>query len=367
MSQNILLVEPDFPIADKSRNHCHFLPIGLLKIGSFHQRLGDRVYLLRGLNKSPVTPDRVLVTSLFTYWSRQVHDATAFYHALYPSAEIEIGGIYASLMPEDCRRRSPFACVQPGLYRGGCAETVPVDYTILQENLAYQIVHASRGCKRHCTFCGTWRIEPKFTYKETVLPEIQKPRLVFYDNNLLANPHIEKILGEIATFRLENARSITWECQSGLDLRLLTPERALLLKRSRMQFPRVAWDGPYSDWPRVKKAIQMLKAVGYGRKDIFVFMIYNHSLPYVEMVKKVDACRRWRVRVIDCRYRPLDAVKDNYHPGPRPQPPNSYYIHRGWSDAAVRGLRRKVRQQNIAILLDLPGGRYIRGCEQRKV
>ena len=367
MSENILLAEPEFPIADKSRNHSHFLPIGLLKIGSYHRRLGDDVYLVRGLKECPFTPDRVLVTSLFTYWSRQVHEAIAFYHGLYPSAEIEIGGIYASLMPEDCRRRSPFARVQVGLYRGGCAETVPIDYTILPENLEYQIIHASRGCKRHCSFCGTWRIEPKFTYKETVLPEIEKPRLVFYDNNLLANPHIDSILCELATFRLRNGRSVTWECQSGLDLRLLTAERAVLLERSRMKYPRVAWDGPYSDWPTVKQAVEMLKAVGYGRKDIFVFMIYNHALSYVEMMKKVDACRRWRVRIIDCRYRPLEAVEGNYRPGPRPQPPGSYYIHHGWTDEDVRGFRRKVRQQNIAILLDLPGGRYICGCEQRKV
>ena len=27
----ILLVEPDFPIATKSKNHAHFLPIGLIE------------------------------------------------------------------------------------------------------------------------------------------------------------------------------------------------------------------------------------------------------------------------------------------------------------------------------------------------
>jgi len=367
LSENILLVEPDFPIADKSLNHSHFLPIGLLKIGSYHRCLGDRVHLIRGLKESPFKPDRVLVTSLFTYWSREVHEAAAFYRNLYPAADIEIGGIYASLMPEDCLSRSPFARVQVGLYRGGCAETVPIDYKILPENLDYQIIHASRGCKRHCSFCGTWRIEPKFTFKETVLKEIEKPRLVFYDNNLLANPHIGKILSEISTFRLRNGRPVFWECQSGLDLRLLTLERAMLLKKSRMKKPRVAWDGPYSDWPIVRQAINLLKAVGYGRKDIFVFMIFNYVLSNKEMMKKVDACRRWRVRIIDCRYRPLEAIEDNYRPGRGSQPQGSYYIHKGWTDSAVRGFRRKIRQQNIAILLDLPRGRYIPGCEKQKM
>ncbi len=367
MSEKILLVEPNFPIADKSRNHSHFLPIGLLKIGSYHRGLGDQIQLVRGLKKSSFTPDRVLVTSLFTYWSNKVHEATAFYHQLYPTAKIEIGGIYASLMPEDCKERSPFADVQTGLYHDGCAENVPIDYRILPERLDYQIIHGSRGCIRHCSFCGTWRIEPQFTSKTTILPEIKKSKLVFYDNNLLANPNINKILTELINYRLRDGKSVTWECQSGLDLRLLTPELAVLLKKSRMKNPRIAWDSPSSNWRIVKHAVDLLKAVGYGRKDIFVFMIYNHTLSSSEMLKKVDACRRWRVRVIDCRYRPLDSIEDNYNPGIKSQPPGSYFIHQGWNDLTIRHFRRRVRQQNIAILLDLPNGRYIPGCESRKV
>ncbi len=190
----ILLVEPSFPIPVKSRNHAHFLPVGLLKIGSYHQLQGDSVKLVRGTKRCGFRPDKILITSLFTYWSRHVHEAAAFYHAAYPNAKIEIGGIYASLMPEHCKKSSPFAAVSRGLYRVGAAEKVQIDYSLLPEPLDYQIVHTSRGCPRHCAFCGTWRIEPNFTVRKSVLPFIQKRRLVFYDNNLLANPHIDLIL-----------------------------------------------------------------------------------------------------------------------------------------------------------------------------
>jgi len=160
---------------------------------------------------------------------------------------------------------------------------------------------------------------------------------------------------------------VTCESQSGFDLSLLTPERARLLKAARFVDPRIAWDGGYASWPRVKAAVRMLKDVGYGRKDIYVFMIYNHSITYDEMRRKLDACRRWRVRLIDCRYRPLDCTEDNYRPGPKPQEPGSYYIHPGWTDRQIRTFRRAVRRQNIAVLLDLPDGRYLPGCEMRKV
>jgi hypothetical protein len=296
-----------------------------------------------------------------------VHEAAAFYHAAYPSAKIEIGGIYASLMPEHCKEHSPFATVSTGLYRGGAAEKVPIDYSLLPEPLDYQVVHTSRGCPRHCAFCGTWRIEPSFTVRKSVLPFVQKRRLVFYDNNLLANPHIDRILGESRDYRMKGGAPLSCESQIGFDLSFLTAERAQLLKDAHFIMPRIAWDGSYATWPRVRKAVRMLKEVGYGRKDIFIFMIYNHRLSYIEMRKKLDACRRWRVRVIDCRYRPLDRTEDNYRPGPKAQPDGDFYIHDGWTDRRVRAFRRAVRHQNIALLLDLPGGRYVQGCEQGKV
>jgi len=364
---NILLVQPPFPIPAKSRNHAHFLPIGLLKIGTYHKRAGDKVRLTRALIPSDISPDRVLVTSLFTYWAGQVQEAAAYYHRTYPSAEIEIGGLYATLMPDHCRKQSPFARVSPGLYRKGVAEDIPVDYGLLPEALDYQIIHASRGCARHCAFCGAWRIEPKFTYKRTILPEIQKPRLVFYDNNLLGSPHIKHILSELAGFRFKGGRRVSCESQSGLDLRLLTPDLALMLRNAHFKYPRLAWDGPYSDWPNVRRAIEMLKEVGYGREDIFVFMLYNHRLSYLEMRRKLDACRRWQVRVIDCRFRPLDRTEDGYNPRLKHQTAADYCIYPGWTDRQVRAFRRAVRRQNIAILLELPEGRYIPGCERRKV
>jgi len=363
----LLLVEPAFPIADKSKNHSHFLPIGLLKIGTYHKVRGDRVKLVRGLKRCGFIPDRILITSLFTYWSKHVHDAAAFYHKAYPHARIEIGGIYASLMPKHCKKNSPFATVRTGLYRRGAAEKVQPDYSLLPEDLDYQIIHTSRGCTRKCTFCGTWRIEPRFEYKESISDEIQKPKIVFYDNNLLANPNIDRILRGIAALRLPRGRRVRCESQSGFDLRRLTPKRARLLREARFVCPRIAWDGPYKSWPMVRRAIKALKSVGYGRKDIYVFMLYNFMLPYSQMKRKLEACRRWQVRVIDCRYRPLTSTEDNYRPGPKPQEAGAYYVHPNWTDRQVRGFRRAVRHQNIAILLDLPRGRYIPGCEQRKV
>lgn len=76
---NILLVEPEFSLPPKSKNHANFLPIGLLKIASFHRAIGDSVVLHRGNKDASTCPDEIKITSLFTYWSKQVWDSVAYY------------------------------------------------------------------------------------------------------------------------------------------------------------------------------------------------------------------------------------------------------------------------------------------------
>lgn len=343
----VLLVEPEFPIPAKSKNHCDFLPIGLLKIATYHKLQGDKVKLVRGLTRCGFTPDRVLITSLFTYWSRHVHDAAKFYKKLYPKARIEIGGIYASLIPEHCKKTSPFAWVYHGLYRRGIAEKVKIDYSLLPEDLDYQIIHASRGCTRRCAFCGTWKIEPEFTFKNSIASEICSNRLIFYDNNLLANPHIRVILTELAE-TTNNGRVVSCESQCGIDGRILTPELALLMKRARFVNVRIAWDGCYEKHKRIKRQIDTLVRAGYVPRAIYVFMIYNYEVSYSDMLRKLDRCKAWGVQVADCRYRPLDQTFDNYNPR-REQTGDDYYIHPNWSDSQTKSFRRKVREQNIMI------------------
>lgn len=46
-TKNVLLVEPNFPIPNKSRNHSNFLPIGLLKIAAYLKSKEINVELIR--------------------------------------------------------------------------------------------------------------------------------------------------------------------------------------------------------------------------------------------------------------------------------------------------------------------------------
>jgi len=360
----ILLVEPNFPISPKSKKHSNFLPIGLLKIASYHRALGDEIELKRGNLPAGFYPDEIKVTSLFTYWSKYVKESVEYYRNLYPKAFIEVGGIYASLMPDHCKSYTNCDKVSKGLYQCGLAERFEPAYDLV--NVDYQIIHASRGCFRKCSFCGAWKIETKVIYKKTIKNEIKSTKIVFYDNNLIANPYIKNILNEIADFRI-GKRVIHCESQCGLDGRLLNQEIANLLKKARFQNPRIAWDGRFTHKDKIREQIEILLRAGYMSKEIYVFMLYNWRIPCNEMREKLEQCRKWKVQVIDCRYRPLDRTKDNYNSRALRQTDVDYYIHPGWTDWQVRRFRKTVRHQNIAIRLDLPNARYLDGVEEKYV
>lgn len=375
---NILLVEPNFPIPAKSKNHKNFLPIGLLKIASYLKDKNNKTKLVRGLpidliKQSEIVrfdPDEVWVTSLFTYWSKYVKDAVRYYKALFPNAKVVVGGIYASLMPKHCKKFTGCDKVYNGVMKK--AEKYEPAYELIENSnpspVDYQILHASRGCKRRCKFCGTWKIEPEFVPKKSIKKEVKYRKIVFYDNNFLANPYVEDILDELA--EMKRSHNILWcESQSGFDGRQLMDKPYLgeMIKKAAFRYPRIAWDWRYQEYPKIKKQIDILMKAGYKSKHIFIFMLYNWDITFNDMERKRLKCWDWQVQIADCRYRPLNQTYDNYNPRKKGQMSNDYHIHEqsGWTDALVKQFRKNVRRQNICVRHGFPF--YSKDFEQKRM
>jgi hypothetical protein len=373
LKKKILLVEPQFPIPPKSKNHKDFLPIGLLKIASYLKSNGYDVQLVRGelkLEEFSFEPDEIWITSLFTYWSKYVKNSVQYYKKIFPKAKVIVGGIYASLMPEHCKEYTGCDEVFTGVYEE--AEDFLPDYELLNAKnphpIDYQIVHTSRGCLRRCKFCGTWKIEPKFRGVESIKDKIKYRKVVFYDNNFLANPHIEEILREIID--LKRRKKLLWcESQSGFDGRILLekPHLGKMIKRAGFRYPRIAWDWEYNMHKEIKNQIDVLIDAGYKSKDVYVFVLYNWDIPFREMERKRVKCWEWQVQIADCRYRPLNQTFDNYNPRKIGQTNEDYYIHEeaGWTDALVKQFRKNVRRQNICVRHGYPF--YCKEFEQKGV
>jgi hypothetical protein len=363
----VLLVEPDFPYPNKSKHkgnnvHKNFIPIGLLKLSALHKDKGDKVKLVRGIKtKSEIGfyPDIILVTSIFTYWSSHVWESIRHYRQLFPKSDIHLGGIYATLHYNSDKFKKLAKKFNVNVSIGvSCeAEKYLPDYS-LTPGVDYHATHMMRGCIRKCKFCGTWKIEPQRINKnkEEIINELKKigkNKVIFYDNNILANPYIKIILKEFSKLRI-NGNPIMFECQSGFDGRLLEkdPELAYLIKKARFNDVRIAWDNSLNDKESIKKQIQLLVKAGYPTKNLSVFMIYNFDTPYEDMLEKIKYCGEWGVQITDCRYRPLELDYDNYNSHKRfGQTNGSFYIHEksGWTDKKIRDFRKSVRKHNIWI------------------
>ena len=86
--------------------------------------------------------------------------------------------------------------------------------------------------------------------------KLLKKKIIFYDNNLLANPFIENILDELIELKL-NVKYLIWNLKVVLMEEFLRkkPELAKKLKDAGFKNPKIAWDGPYKSWEKIKNKL----------------------------------------------------------------------------------------------------------------
>lgn len=296
---HVLLVEPDY--------YTRFPPLGLLKLSTWHKAQGHTVEFMRGVGKPQGRPDLVCVTSLFTYSWKPVHDAVAHYRMEFPSALIQLGGIYASLMPEHAA--STKAEISIGLVPE--AEELLPDYTLVPDWDA-SIVFTSRGCIRHCSFCSVPKIEPEFEPRSSVRSLIASwhRQVSIWDNNFLASPFASHILDELAELRK------TVDFNQGLDARLVTPLLAEKLARIPQRLVRMAYDS-IGERRAVRKAIQHLSEAGVRKKKVVIYVLFNFRDSPDDFLKRIQDLMDWDVTAYPMRFEPLDSLKKNTSIAPK--------------------------------------------------
>jgi len=264
MSEHILLVEPDY--------YTQFPPIGLLKLSTYEKNCGNTTELIRGCKTPSILPDKIYVTSLFTWSWRPVWRAIGYYKKKYPSVPIYLGGIYASLMPIHARLSgADYIC--KGIVSE--AESVVPDYDLRPEWNG-SIIFSSRGCNRKCGLCAVPRIEGslnavKSSIKDYVWPK--HSRIIFFDNNFLWNENKFDIFDEL----IELDRSVDFN--QGLDARLINDEIAEFLGKLKYECSnsiRLAYDS-ISEKNAVENAIHLLSDNGIRKRRIYVYTLFNYD------------------------------------------------------------------------------------------
>ncbi|MDD3233211.1 MAG: hypothetical protein PHT00_03460 [Candidatus Methanomethylophilus sp.] len=263
----VLLVEPAY--------YSRYPPLGLMKIAAYHRVLADDVRLVRGLaDIRDFKPSRIEITSLFTYAWKPVHQAIEFYHEKFPEARIGVGGIYASLMPEDILKDHPYVNIHVGLNTE--AERYMPDYDILKQVDRWKdwdgsILFTSRGCVNRCPFCMVPVMEGGLRNvlsdpRSHVHPE--HSRVIVWDNNFLALPDWKEKMELLR----QTGKYIDFN--QGLDARQMTREKAEMLASLKTKGIRMAYDGEHEK-EAAHRAADLLENAGFGRREISFYALYN--------------------------------------------------------------------------------------------
>jgi len=304
----ILLVEP----AKSKKYHTQYPPLGLLKLAGYHKKRKDRVRFVRGFVDDGFYPDKIYITSLFTYAWEPVHEIIKYYSKKYKKAEITVGGIYATLCEEHLRETFKDRIkIHKGLYDE--VEDILPDYSLVPEWNG-SIVFSSRGCIRKCPFCAVKVLEPEFKAKKSIkhLIHPKHKKVILWDNNILASPYWEDIFQELEELKLEV------DFNQGIDARLINEKVVSRLKKLKISLIRFAYD-TQGIRKHLKHAIDLLKSAGFKGRRMLIYCLYNN--PFEKdtpetFLNRIQDLIDWGVVSYPMRYEPLEPREKNTYISP---------------------------------------------------
>lgn len=319
--KHVLLVEPSYKT--------FFPPLGLMRISTLHKQRGDRVdfrkegapggwYFSHRNRKLRKHYDIIYITSLFTYRYDEVVECIQKYQKRFPGAEIKVGGILATLLPQKIEEDTGIA-PNTGLLME--AEECPPDYSLFPK-YPNSISFTSRGCFRKCSYCVVPILEPNFITREywemDVNPNSEK--IIFWDNNWLFSPNFRE--------DVEKLKSIgkPYDFNQGLDCRLFDEKKAKALAQTKIEPLRFAFDGP-SQEGHIQDAIHI--AQNHGFHDIRVYVLYNSEEEYDTpeyFFQRINELNKLKVAVYPMRYRPIDSTQ-------------THWVSPRWDKKVLRGLK----------------------------
>lgn len=303
---NVLLIEPMY--------HRDFVPIGLMKISTYHKQQGDTVKYVRtnnvGLLKD-FKADKIYITSLFNWDLDKVIECGRSAKATFPNADISIGGICATLLSDRIEKATGIH-VHKGLIMD--VEELRPDYSLFPD-IDYSLSFTTRGCVRKCQWCMVRIHEPEYfeiSNWENQL-DLTKDKILLMDNNFLAcsDKHFYQV-----TKQLEKYGKKT-DFNQALDARLLTRDRAEALSKIKFDPLRFAFDTYTPGLEKsVRQAVGWMKEFGFPTGRITIFVLYNFNDTPEDARRRCEIIQNELEAVpYAMRYKPLDKTEASEHIG----------------------------------------------------
>ena len=181
-------------------------------------------------------------------------------------------------------------------------EHIYPDYSLypeLTKDTAYGFL--TRGCPRGCSFCHVEAKEGRRSHKVADLSEFWRGQknIVLCDPNLIACKDWKDLLQQLI-----NSKAAI-DINQGIDIRLMTEEKAEYIKRLKLTNVHFAWDR-YEDKDKILPKFKMFKYItNWGYQKLTVFVLTGFNTTFEQDLERVYTLR-------DLGYNPYVMVYEKY-------------------------------------------------------
>lgn len=249
-----------------------FPNLPLMKLSAWHKQQGDQVkwyeHLFDGYPEPPL--DRVYMSKVFTP-SKDNPD-----YQYDPNAHEVIKSGTGYFYPDGGPVLPPEI------------EHIYPDYSLYPElttNTAYGFL--SRGCPRGCDFCIVGEKEGRKSYKVANLSEFWRGQknIVLLDPNITACPDWEELFQQL----IDSGAGVDFT--QGLDIRLMTPEKAELLQRVNVEMIHFAWDNYKDKNIIIPKLKEFKDFTGWDIRKMAVYVLVGFNSTLDEDLERIYTIR----------------------------------------------------------------------------
>lgn len=261
----------------------------LMKLSAWHKQQGDSVEWYEPLFSGHC--DRAYLSKVFSF--------TPDYGSPIDANEVLRGGTGYCI--ENINGREIFHSERDKALPQEVEHIYP-DYSLYEncKDTAYGFL--TRGCPRGCSFCHVEAKEGKRSIKVADLSEFWhgQKNIVLCDPNLIACKDWKELLQQL----IDSMAKVNFN--QGLDIRLMTEEKAEMLKRIRIDSVHFAWD-KYEDKDMIVPRFKTFAEVtGWSERKMGVYVLTNFNTTIEQDLERIYTLR-------DLGYNPYVMIYDKAH------------------------------------------------------